>query len=48
LFCKFGCNLCRNVALVDDDAGNRLLAVNQKDPYEFVFKELPSSSAASK
>ncbi|XP_014493065.1 trypsin inhibitor A-like [Vigna radiata var. radiata] len=48
VFCKFGGDLCGNVALVGDDAGNRLLGINQKDPYEFVLEEIPSSSAASK
>ncbi|XP_027929762.1 trypsin inhibitor A-like [Vigna unguiculata] len=48
LFCTLGSSLCGNVAIVEDEAKNRLLAVNQKHPYEFVLEQLPSSSAASK
>jgi len=48
LFCTLGSNLCGNVALVKDEAGDMLLAVNQKEAYEFVLEELKSSSAASK
>jgi len=48
LFCTLDSSLCGNVAIVEDEAKNRLLAVNQKHPYEFVLEQLPSSSAASK
>jgi len=48
LFCTLGSNLCGNVALVRDEAGNTLLAVNQKQPYMFVLEEVPSPSAATK
>ncbi|XP_014493060.1 chymotrypsin inhibitor 3-like [Vigna radiata var. radiata] len=48
LFCTPRATLCGNVALVEDDAGNQLLAVTQKEPYGFVLEEIKSPSAASK
>ncbi|RBG51717.1 hypothetical protein BRM46_05655, partial [Xanthomonas oryzae pv. oryzae] len=44
LFCNPGASLCGNVAIVKDEAGNRLLAVNQETPYEFVLTPVASPS----
>ncbi|BAT84572.1 hypothetical protein LR48_Vigan03g153800 [Vigna angularis] len=44
LFCTLGGSLCGNVAIVNDEAGNRLLAVNQKTPFQFILTPLPSTS----
>ncbi|XP_014522196.1 trypsin inhibitor DE-3-like [Vigna radiata var. radiata] len=40
-FCIIGGSLCGNVAIVEDEAGNRLLAVNQKKAYEFILTPVP-------
>ncbi|XP_014522198.1 trypsin inhibitor DE-3-like [Vigna radiata var. radiata] len=36
-FCILGGSLCGNVVIVKDEAGNRLLAVNQNKAYDFIL-----------
>ncbi|XP_047156768.1 trypsin inhibitor DE-3-like [Vigna umbellata] len=42
-FCSTDGKPCGNVGIVKDEAGNRLLAINQETPFEFVLTELPSA-----
>ncbi|XP_047156767.1 trypsin inhibitor DE-3-like [Vigna umbellata] len=43
-FCSTDGKSCGNVGIVKDEAGNRLLAINQGTPFEFVLMQLPSAA----
>ncbi|QCE11023.1 chymotrypsin inhibitor 3-like [Vigna unguiculata] len=43
-FCSNG-GTCSDVGVVNDEAGNRILAINQQTPFLFYLRELPSAAS---